>query len=78
MESSPGKHLPLIVSVSLDTEESWFALYRTDCRQHGWCLLGERFADANPEKREFPMVAVEFGMSGHKVMTMNKEFISIM
>lgn len=67
-----GKRLPLMVSVSLDTDEFWFALYRTDGRQHAWCLLGEQRADANPEKREIPMVAVEFGMSGHKVMTMNK------
>lgn len=41
---------------------SGLALYRTDGRQHAWRLLGEQLADANPEKREFPMVAVEFGI----------------
>lgn len=67
-----------MVSVCFDTDEFWFALYRTDGRQHAWCLLGEQYADANPEKTEFPMAAVEFGISRHKVMTMNKYFISIM
>lgn len=64
--------LTLDSSVSLDMDEFWFALYHADGRQQAWYLLGEQLADAKPEKREFPMVALEFGMIGHKVMTINK------
>ncbi|KAL0164090.1 hypothetical protein M9458_039843, partial [Cirrhinus mrigala] len=33
------------------TDESWFSLYRADCRQRVWRCVGERFADVNVVKR---------------------------